>query len=109
MGVEPYCEYDPEGVVISEPDDVEDEFVEAIDACDYDHGCEYKCQMVDEIPTCICQEGYVIHDDTTCIDIDECAKDNGGCEHSCLNKPGTFQCKYFCYHFIHSFRYLCFM
>ena len=94
MGVEPYCEYDPEGVVITEPDDVEDEFVEAIDACDYDHGCEFKCQMIDEIPTCICQEGYVIDDVTTCIDIDECAKNNGGCEYDCLNKPGTFQCKY---------------
>ena len=36
----------------------------------------------------------MIDDVTTCIDIDECAKNNGGCEHDCLNKPGTFQCKY---------------
>ena len=95
MGVEPYCEYDPEAV-ITEQEEVKDDLDEEdIDPCDYDHGCEYKCQLIDEIPTCICQEGYMIHDVTTCIDIDECAKNNGGCEHSCLNKPGTFQCKYF--------------
>ena len=94
MGVEPYCEYDPEVVITAILDDVKDYLEEEINACDYDHGCEYKCQIIDEVPTCTCQEGYVIDDVTTCIDIDECAKNNGGCEHNCLNKPGTFQCKY---------------
>ena len=94
MGVEPYCEYDPEVVITAILDDVKDYLEEEINACDYDHGCEYKCQIIDEVPTCTCQEGYVIDDVTTCIDIDECAKNNGGCEHDCLNKPGTFQCKY---------------
>ena len=26
-------------------------------------------------------------------DIDECAVDNGGCEHTCINKPGSHECK----------------
>ena len=25
-------------------------------------------------------------------DIDECALDNGGCDHECKNKPGSFEC-----------------
>ena len=27
------------------------------------------------------------------IDIDECAVDNGGCDHICINKPGSFECQ----------------
>ena len=27
------------------------------------------------------------------IDIDECAVDNGGCDHICVNKPGSFECQ----------------
>ena len=26
-------------------------------------------------------------------DIDECAVDNGGCDHTCINKPGSFECQ----------------
>ena len=26
------------------------------------------------------------------IDIDECASDNGGCEHTCANTAGSFTC-----------------
>lgn len=28
----------------------------------------------------------------SCVDIDECSKDNGGCSEICFNKPGSFQC-----------------
>ena len=27
------------------------------------------------------------------LDVDECTVGNGGCEHSCRNKPGTFYCR----------------
>ena len=27
------------------------------------------------------------------LDIDECKLNNGGCDHSCVNKPGTFECQ----------------
>ena len=26
-------------------------------------------------------------------DIDECAVGNGGCDHICVNKPGSFECQ----------------
>ena len=26
-------------------------------------------------------------------DIDECAVGNGGCDHTCVNKPGSFECQ----------------
>jgi hypothetical protein len=28
----------------------------------------------------------------TCADIDECAENNGGCDHRCVNTPGSFLC-----------------
>ena len=93
MGVEPYCDEDPNADPILEVEttskDNEDDFEE----CENDHGCEYKCKMNNEEPTCICQSGYVIEDVTTCVDIDECLDNNGGCQYNCINKPGTFQCK----------------
>ena len=30
--------------------------------------------------------------ETACIDNDECANSNGGCQHICKNFPGTYQC-----------------
>jgi len=27
-----------------------------------------------------------------CLDVDECAVDNGGCEGLCVNRQGSFQC-----------------
>ena len=29
---------------------------------------------------------------TLITDIDECEMMNGGCQHSCINTPGSFQC-----------------
>lgn len=26
------------------------------------------------------------------VDVDECSANNGGCEHTCQNQPGSFQC-----------------
>lgn len=34
-------------------------------------------------------------DVTSCVDVDECAEDNGGCEGECSNKPGTYTCELF--------------
>jgi len=31
-------------------------------------------------------------DGRTCIDTDECDILNGGCDHICINKPGTYMC-----------------
>ena len=27
------------------------------------------------------------------LDINECDNDNGGCDHTCINKPGSYQCQ----------------
>ena len=37
--------------------------------------------------------GQVISHPCTCIDIDECATANGGCEQECENTPGSHQCQ----------------
>ena len=94
MGVEPYCEVDHSVGPSDEDLDIQESSEQDThESCENDYGCEFKCQLMDEVPTCICQEGYKIQDVTACVDIDECSDNNGGCEHNCVNKPGTFQCK----------------
>ena len=39
-----------------------------------------------------CSEGYVNSPSGECEDWDECSEGNGGCEESCVNKPGTYEC-----------------
>ncbi|NXM20069.1 TRBM protein, partial [Ploceus nigricollis] len=39
---------------------------------------------------CECPEGFVLHGDELCVDIDEC--DSGHCEFGCTNTPGSYQC-----------------
>ena len=41
-----------------------------------------------------CSEGYALSSSGECEDLDECREGNGGCEETCVNKPGTYECKY---------------
>ena len=103
MGMEPYCELDPNADRETTPiKTTERTYEDPYEDCEEDHGCEYMCKMIDNVPTCTCQSGYEIEDVTTCVDIDECYENNGGCQSTCVNKPGTFQCNYY-----HSFQLLC--
>lgn len=53
--------------------------------------CPEGCAVQDGRATCQCREGFQF-DGFGCHDVDECAEDNGGCEHVCSNKPGTVLC-----------------
>ena len=35
----------------------------------------------------------VLSNDLIVSDIDECLTDNGGCDHICVNEPGTHHCE----------------
>ena len=101
--MEPYCEFDPNADRETTPiETTERTYKDPYEDCKEDHGCEYMCKMIDNVPTCTCQSGYEIEDVTTCVDIDECYENNGGCQSTCVNKPGTFQCKRY-YHLDESF------
>ena len=40
-----------------------------------------------------CQSGYELSSDNhTSIDTDECANNNGGCQHICQNIDGSYTC-----------------
>ena len=56
--------------------------------------CEQLCFLDDAgAPMCECYSGYNRRaDDQTCEVVVECGDDNGGCEHICINKPGTSMC-----------------
>ncbi|MFT7578462.1 MAG: hypothetical protein ACI9MR_000120, partial [Myxococcota bacterium] len=42
---------------------------------------------------CDCDDGYVLDaPDGSCVDVDECLTDNGGCDQNCLNADGSASC-----------------
>uniref|UniRef100_A0A182SAJ4 EGF-like domain-containing protein n=1 Tax=Anopheles maculatus TaxID=74869 RepID=A0A182SAJ4_9DIPT len=70
-------------------------------ACGPDRGgCDHECRMiyhgneVESVVECSCYRGFLLdaRDGRTCHDIDECAENNGGCEQTCINKPGSYEC-----------------
>ncbi|EGW01509.1 Signal peptide, CUB and EGF-like domain-containing protein 3 [Cricetulus griseus] len=71
---------------MSWPQDV-DECVEGTDHCHIDA----ICQNTPRSYKCICKSGYT-GDGKHCKDVDECAEGNGGCQQSCVNMMGSYEC-----------------
>jgi len=67
-----------------------------VDSCYGGNNCQQICTNVvggDVDYTCSCQAGYRLGDDGfSCNDIDECAINNGGCEFTCNNTIGSYEC-----------------
>ncbi|XP_049871658.1 collagen and calcium-binding EGF domain-containing protein 1-like isoform X2 [Pectinophora gossypiella] len=62
--------------------------------------CEQACEVKDDQVWCTCHPGFTFSEDSYrrktqpyCVDVDECADKNAGCEHSCVNDPGGFHCE----------------
>ncbi|XP_041367511.1 latent-transforming growth factor beta-binding protein 2-like [Gigantopelta aegis] len=64
-------------------------------SCDTVNCFNGKCEMINNLPKCVCTTGFLnsILDDTICIDIDECINGTtcrpGG---RCVNLPGRYYC-----------------
>ncbi|KAG8250086.1 hypothetical protein J6590_005480 [Homalodisca vitripennis] len=54
-------------------------------------GCEHDCREVNGKPQCFCFKGFN-QNGKSCIDKNECSKNNGGCQNTCHNTPGSFYC-----------------
>ncbi|RDD39383.1 Mucin-like protein [Trichoplax sp. H2] len=50
------------------------------------------CYEQDGNETCTCRTGYNKTSAGTCVDIDECSVNNGGCSYNCLNIAGSYRC-----------------
>jgi hypothetical protein len=46
-----------------------------------------------ELAGCLCNPGFNGPSGGPCVDIDECISDNGGCEQTCVNRPGDYTCE----------------
>ena len=62
--------------------------------------CDHSCVVVQNdagrsSASCKCHVGYILSDEDlrTCLDVDECLENNGGCDQVCTNKPGTHMCE----------------
>uniref|UniRef100_A0A182JP89 Uncharacterized protein n=1 Tax=Anopheles christyi TaxID=43041 RepID=A0A182JP89_9DIPT len=59
-----------------------------------DHNCQQRCVNLEGSYRCECYAGYERNDLGQCIDINECAIDNGGCggKAQCINTAGSSRC-----------------
>ncbi|XP_033109887.1 fibrillin-2-like [Anneissia japonica] len=70
------------------------------DGCQDINECEPKpedCHTCTNLPgsfTCQCNPGFVPNENqTSCLDINECMINNGGCQHVCANSLGGHNCR----------------
>ena len=80
-----------------------------IDECSIVNSCNQICNNTIGSYYCACQTGYTLSNDShTCtgiaanlfcmyvtsvyLDINECSTSNGGCEQTCQNTQGSYQC-----------------
>ncbi|KAK2158335.1 hypothetical protein NP493_1807g00024 [Ridgeia piscesae] len=71
--------------------------------------CEQTCTNTVGSFVCSCVDGYTLNaennktcsisytlddDNKSCVDVDECETDNGGCAHFCTNFDGGFNCSF---------------
>ncbi|CAG5133717.1 unnamed protein product, partial [Candidula unifasciata] len=53
--------------------------------------CQQTCTV--SPMSCSCYVGYTpTADGITCVDVNECLSDNGGCQQTCVNQPGSYRC-----------------
>ncbi|KAI8482384.1 Cytochrome P450 3A4 [Branchiostoma belcheri] len=67
-----------------------------VDECLYNmHMCGPHATCTNTIGsyTCTCEAGFQLQSDgVTCLDINECASDNGQCTDLCVNQEGSYRC-----------------
>ncbi|XP_078578181.1 uncharacterized protein LOC144863095 [Branchiostoma floridae x Branchiostoma japonicum] len=62
--------------------------------CDVGHHCSHSCAMVAGKEVCSCPAGFTLVQNTTCVDIDDCATPTRcRANTTCLNLNGTFACR----------------
>ncbi|XP_013781727.1 low-density lipoprotein receptor-related protein 2-like [Limulus polyphemus] len=74
------------------PNDADEGPTCSFDQCEKDNnGCSYNCTQTPLGPICLCPQGEVLNDTTTCVDQNECVSP-GHCSQDCVNTKGSFKC-----------------
>ena len=86
------CAFTPSGTAV-DGDAGLDAVVEHDGALPPDAACAATCDPHATCVggACVCAEGWT-GDGASCVDIDECAVGNGGCDARCVDRDGGFQC-----------------
>ena len=99
VGVDSNSDSDDDGAVVKETESSTSKTESSVSmSCSSANSCQHVCVMTENGTTeqCQCHEGFFLdpQTQTACIDIDECQSgDNGGCNHICINRPGTVLCQ----------------
>ncbi|KAI9557484.1 hypothetical protein GHT06_017312 [Daphnia sinensis] len=71
---------------------LEDDSCFDVDECQANPCANGTCVNLLGSYQCNCPPGHILVDSRVCLDVNECATNNGQCDQKCINTPGSYYC-----------------